>query len=350
MIEQDERLTLCHFSELVTRPPAPWQLRGIFREQSVVMLYAKRGGFKSFLALDMGASMATGLAWHGHEVVTPGLVIYIAAEGGGGMVQRARAWAEQHDMRPSMVNMRFITEPAIVTATSEDMDLVIDRIRAAIDWLPEGTIDEDSGHQYENPTAREWPVLIIIDTLARCFLGDENQQEDMGQFIQGVDRLKMEFNCSILILHHTGRDESHERGSTALGGACDTIYRLDADTATHELTLTNEKMKDSREPMPLALLYREVQVKRQPQDDPLEDLTSLIIDSVEDQTLQREAQILDALREGPATVSELAVLTGLPKPTLYRYLVRQVNSGQIIKEKGQYRLPTETELSVRKTG
>ena len=277
LIERPDRLQLYTFHELVNRSPAPWQIKGVLRTQSVSLLYGRRGCYKSFLALDLAASLATGLPWQEHEIPKKGLVIYVAGEGGGGMVQRARAWAEQHEVSPSQVNVHFVTEPVVVTASSDDMEILIHRVRLAIGWHI--GMDEETGDDYETPHAYEWPALIVIDTLARCFTGDENKQEDMGQFIQGVDRLRQEFNASVLIVHHTGRDESHERGSTVLGGACDTIYKLEADSHKHRLALFNEKMKDSREPDPVWLSYQEVAVSRKPNDDPNDELTSIIIGS-----------------------------------------------------------------------
>src|SRR5216683_2634569 len=98
LIERPDRLLLCSFGDLVNSPPAPWMVRGVLREQSVSLLYGRRGCYKSFVALDLAASLATGIPWQGHPIPTSGLVIYVAGEGGGGMVQRARAWAEFHQI------------------------------------------------------------------------------------------------------------------------------------------------------------------------------------------------------------------------------------------------------------
>jgi RecA-family ATPase len=337
-IEQSDRLQLCRFADLLRRVPAPWQIRGVLREQSVSLLYGRRGCYKSFLALDLATCLATGTPWHDHAIPTPGLVLYIAGEGGGGMVQRARAWVEAHGLAPSVINLLFIIEPVVVTATSDDMDLLIERIREAIGWLPAGTPDPDDGHIFETPLAHQWPALIVIDTLARCFIGDENAPEDMGQFIQGVDRLKHEFNTSVLILHHTGRDESHERGHTALGGACDTVYRVDHDAETQTLTLTNEKMKDAREPAPMDLSYREVLVTRRAGDDPDEDLTSVIIVSAAENAAARTAHALQVLVEtGPLTWVSWCQVSGLPRATFARLVVRLTKSGEIVKENEKWR-------------
>jgi len=334
MIEHIDRLPLLQFHELVNRAPSPWLVDGVLRETSVALLYGRRGSYKSFVALDLAASVATGLSWQGHTVRASGLVIYIAAEGGGGMVQRARAWAEQHDVAPFTVNMRFVTEPLTCLPDSEDMDVLIQRIQEAIDWHPAGTIDPDTGYVYEHATAREWPALIVIDTLARCLHGDESKAEDMGAFVKGVDRLKVEFNCAALIVHHTGWDETHERGHTSLGGACDTIYKLEAEEDPDTgLTLVCEKMKDSREPEDIRLVRRDVEVSRRPTDDPNEDLRSVVIESELINREARRAHILRVLEElGPSTWLEWLNGSGLPRTTFQNIVSELRRTGKIIKE------------------
>lgn len=345
-VERSDYLKLVSFGELVARPPAPWRVRGVLREQSMAMIYGRRGCYKSFLALDLAACIALGRPWHGHAVETAGLVIYVAAEGGGGMVQRARAWAEQAGVDPNMVNILFVTEPVVVTSDdsqSEGMDVLIDRIQDAIEYAPGDSpeyCDPEDGQPFEHPTAREWPALIVIDTLARCFLGNENGTEDMGRFVQGVDRLRHEFDCSILIVHHTGRDETRERGNTALPGACDTIFKLEADADEHSLEFTCEKMKDGREPMPTTFSFREVAVKRRASDDPNEELTSVIIEAGKSSPEQKTAKMLEILIvKGSLTYAEWAEqagFIGVRSGPFKRGLHLLKRTRKIINKNGQY--------------
>lgn len=51
--------------------------------------------------------------------------------------------------------------------------------------------------------------MIILDTLARCFGGnDENDARDMGAFIRGCDELKRRTGATVLVVHHSGKDET----------------------------------------------------------------------------------------------------------------------------------------------
>ena len=54
-------------------------------------LYGDSNTGKSFVALDLAFSVATGCQWHG-EAVRQGGVLYFAGEGEGGLYRRKRAW------------------------------------------------------------------------------------------------------------------------------------------------------------------------------------------------------------------------------------------------------------------
>ena len=59
----------------------------------------------------------------------------------------------------------------------------------------------------ELPEAYQRPALIIVDTLARCMVGgDENSAKDMGLFIAHADALRKETGATVLIIHHTGKN------------------------------------------------------------------------------------------------------------------------------------------------
>src|SRR5438034_1345408 len=71
-------------------------------------------------------------------------------------------------------------------------------------------------------------LLVGVDTLARCFVGgEENSAKDMGLFVAGLDRLRAATGAAVLVVHHTGRESGRERGSTALSGAVDTLMVIE---------------------------------------------------------------------------------------------------------------------------
>jgi RecA-family ATPase len=152
--------------ELLNMPAPTWQIDGAIPSGGLVAIYGPPGAGKSFVTIDMAMSIATGRDWFGRKV-EPGFVVYISAEGGAGIGKRARAWLTAHDVDPRDVNMAWLIEPMAINADSEQMAVLLNRV----------------------VEVGRTPSLIIVDTLARCFDGDENMQEDMGRFVAGVDML-----------------------------------------------------------------------------------------------------------------------------------------------------------------
>ena len=64
--------------------------------------------------------------------------------------------------------------------------------------------------------------LIILDTFQRCFSGDENSAQEVNKFIKAADQLIQTFNCTVLMVHHTGRgNKNRARGSSVLDASID---------------------------------------------------------------------------------------------------------------------------------
>jgi len=96
------------------------------------------------------------------------------------------------------------------------------------------------------------PVLIVLDTLARCFGGgDENSTQDMSRFVSACDAIRRGYGCTMLVVHHTGHaDKNRARGAIALKAALDAEYRV---ANNGNLLLTATKMKDAETPQPVAM-------------------------------------------------------------------------------------------------
>lgn len=90
------------------------------------------------------------------------------------------------------------------------------------------------------------PVLIVVDTLARNFVGNENATEDMNAYVRACDRLREETGATIFSVHHSGLVETDRgRGSNALKGGVDTEILCSRDA--NRLTLVCKKQKDAAE-------------------------------------------------------------------------------------------------------
>jgi hypothetical protein len=220
------KLQLTRADSIEMRPP-DWLLRGMLERDTFALVFGDPGCGKSFLAIDWACRVATGTPWRGHAV-RGGPVVYVAGEGQQGFGRRIRAWSEHNGV--PLVDAPLYVAPAVAIP---DADQQAELMQAL------GALDEP-------------PTLIVLDTLARCFGGgDENSTKDMSAFVSACDAIRRRYRCTILVVHHTGHaDKNRARGAIALKAALDAEYRL---ARTDRMLLTATKMKDAETPAPVAM-------------------------------------------------------------------------------------------------
>ena len=192
------------------KPTKPdWLVKGILERNTLAAVVGESGSGKSFIVVDIACCIATGTPWHGRDV-QQGPVVYLAGEGRSGLIRRIGAWAHHHSANPETL---MLSSRAIDLGDNHDQQ---PKVSAAI---------------REMPTP---PALIVIDTLARHSSAAEASNEEMSKFITNLDALKDEFNATVAIIHHVGKDaEKGARGPSAFKAALD-----------HELLATKAKSMD----------------------------------------------------------------------------------------------------------
>jgi hypothetical protein len=189
-------------------PALGYVIKGILQRACYAEIYGAPGEGKTFIALDWSYHVAAGLPWMERRT-KPGVVLYLAYEGQGGLASRAKALRQKYGaadvplyVADAMFNLRDM-------AGRRELGTVIAELPAK-------------------------PVLIVIDTFARALMGgDENSAQDVGAFNAGVAALIENTGACVLILHHSGKDKSKgARGSSALLGALDTEIEIDSGWVT----------------------------------------------------------------------------------------------------------------------
>jgi hypothetical protein len=203
----------------------------------LTVLWGPPGCFKTFTAISMSVSVASGLPWFGCNV-RQGPVLYILGEGGLGLFLRRASEAAR-----------------LISAPLDGLPLWV--VGQAVDLAKPDTLS----HWWD-----EWdtisPVLVVVDTLSRCMSGDENQQKDMQAFIASCDALRARWEASVLILHHANRTGT-VRGSSVLPGAVDVSIGIDRVGPHLEMSLKADKLRDQdTESFPHTSLWPEVVVVR----------------------------------------------------------------------------------------
>lgn len=202
-------------------------IKDVIPADSLCSIYGASGAYKSFLAISWACHISSGIDW-GDKKVIQGIVLYIVGEGGIGVPRRVKAW--ELNYQKSIDNLYLLNSP-IFLASKREVKNVLEIAEH---------IKQESGLSIK---------MIVIDTLARCFGGgDENDAKDMGAFIRGCDELKARTGATVLILHHSGKDESKgARGSSAFRAALDAEYRITREGNEGALIMKCTKMKDAEE-------------------------------------------------------------------------------------------------------
>ncbi|HEY7222178.1 MAG TPA: AAA family ATPase [Micromonosporaceae bacterium] len=186
---------------------------------SLVWVIGKPGSYKSFVALDWCACVATGETWNGRPV-HKGPVLYVIAEGRAGIRKRVRAWEQATGHR--MHGVAFLT--MAVQVSNE------------VGWSALAAL-----------VAELAPVLVVIDTQARVTVGlEENSNTEMGTFVHRIDQLRRVRGSTVAVVHHTSAVGERGRGATAIDGAADTIAKV-VDDGDGRITVSCEKNKNGAE-------------------------------------------------------------------------------------------------------
>lgn len=200
---------LMHVDELDNLPPIRWLIKDLLPANSLVELHGASSTGKTQVIFDIAQTLAaTGLT-----------VIYVAAEGLQGYRGRKKAW--QKFRKQNGGSLYLWREPV---------------------------------HLFERPAVRMFldavkpkqPAVIVFDTLSRCSLGaDENNQKDMGFILEALDLVRRETGAAVVAVHHTNATGARERGSTVIRGGMDVMIEVSKDDDL--ISVSCSKMKDAGE-------------------------------------------------------------------------------------------------------
>ncbi|MEA4951961.1 MAG: AAA family ATPase [Aminivibrio sp.] len=208
----------------------------LFEADALALFFGESGCKKSFVALDLAASIATGAPFHGKQT-KEGAVIYLAGEGNAGMTRRAEAWSRHRGISLKEAPL-FLSSRAALLMDEHSARLVEEEVDRIV---------QEVGN----------PLLIIIDTVARSIVGgDENSAKDVSVFVERVDALRRKYGASALLVHHSGIiDKGRLRGSSAWKGALDAEFLI--ESSGDMVTVEAKKMKDA--PIPESFSFKAVE-------------------------------------------------------------------------------------------
>ena len=297
-----------------TGPQTQWLVEGLWSEQAVGILGGEPKCCKSFLALDVAVSVASGAAClRQFPVRRSGKVLVFPAEDSLAIVrQRLEGIA-------SAAQVPFESLPVeVITAPSLRLDTPTDRQRLS------------------NTVESLRPILLILDPLIRLHRVDENDATQIAGLLSYLRELQRQFHLAVIVVHHARKDSNSSRPGQALRGSSELHGWGDSNLYMRrrgsQLTLSTEhRAAPSQDHIPLQLTQSgetlSLSVLERPMVEPATQSTPV----------DRVRQTLAGLQE-PAPLNHLRKLCGMRTAAVCSALTELSNKGEVVRDARGYQL------------
>lgn len=219
------------YSELRQRPPKKWIVDNLIGVRDSGMIYGPPGLGKTFIVIDMIACMCSGKTFANFfSIEQPLNVAYFAGEGIDALPSRFESSVKYHEL-DDLINFDFYETPPQLfnDETTETMQQFIQEHKA------------NSEKKYN---------IIFIDTLHSATVGaEENSAKDMGKVLSMCKFASKELSCSVILVHHTNKNATAERGSSSLRGAMD--FMIEICGSQEKSYIKCAKLKDGKSWQPI---------------------------------------------------------------------------------------------------
>jgi len=292
-----------------------WLVEGLWSDQAVGIVGGEPKCCKSFLALDLAVSVASGaLCLRRFPPVRTGPVLLFPAEDALGVVRQRLAGI------CAAASVDFATLAVeVITAPSLRLDMPADRQRL------------------ERTVAQRRPRLLVLDPLIRLHRIDENDASQVAPLLSFLRQLQRRYQVAVALVHHARKDAHATRPGQALRGSSELHGWGDSNLYLRRhkqsLTLTTEhRAAPSAEPLALQLIH----------NGPA--LALAVLGAVPAPSAAPATTPVDRVREamagaeGPLPVQQLRKLCSMRTATLCASLAQLTRQGLVVREAGGYQL------------
>ena len=233
---ESARLNLQTGGQVRSRPRPTYLIDEVLPVGALFQVFGATGEYKSFVLLDMLASVANGMPWMGKMVTKRGLTALILGEGGADAGTRVAAWLD------------------LYKGTSDD--LMVWSIEEGLDLQDQGCVDRmiDDLTEYRDRLGdvdAEWQVIVFDTQADHMPNGDEDKSRDFTVVKRSIQRIAQETGAAVGLVHHTGWDASRERGSSRQRQALDVVMQV------RDGRIINEKQKFGPKFAPISFVTEE---------------------------------------------------------------------------------------------
>lgn len=300
-------------------PQTQWLIEDLWSEQAVGILGGEPKCCKSFLALDIAVSVASGTpCLRQFPVRRQGTVLLFPAEDSLAVVrQRLEGICAAARLCLQTLPVEVITAPALRLDLESDRQLLSNTVQS---------------HR---------PTLLILDPLIRLHRLDENDASQVAGLLSFLRHLQREFQLAVLLVHHARKGSNSSRPGQALRGSSELHGWGDSNLYMRrrgqELTLSTEhRAAPSRDHIPLQLT----------QEDSALSLSLVHPQQIEQSSTAAPAQkspakrICDALAQSdqPVVLQDLRKLCAMRTASFCAALSELCDEGIVTKQPQGYLL------------
>jgi hypothetical protein len=297
-------------------PQTQWLIEGLWSDQAVGILGGEPKCCKSFLALDVAVSVASGAAClRQFPVCRTGKVLLFPAEDSLAVVrQRLEGIA-------SAAGVSFSSLPVeVITAPSLRLDTAVDRQRLA------------------DTVQNLRPIVLILDPLIRLHRVDENDASQIAALLSYLRELQRQFQVSVMLVHHARKDSHSSRPGQALRGSSELHGWGDSNLYVRrkgsQLTLSTEhRAAPSQDHIPLQLTQAGSALALAVLPEQLASLPK-----AEPTPVERVRAALAQLQEPVFSVQQLRKLCAIRTETLCAALEELTQQGELSRNANGYQL------------
>ena len=187
---------------------------GILISKSLLLIAGAKKARKTFLAYNLGIALAAGGSFGGFIIPeTKNRVLILSAEGG------------YYPNRERIQKMCYFVD----AERGKNLDICLE-----ICFDPRIKLEDDGDYSLLSSKIEKFkPTVVIIDPFVKFHQLEENDASDMGIILGRLRNLIEDYNISIILVHHLGKDPNHgARGSSAILGeydSCITISKVGSD-------------------------------------------------------------------------------------------------------------------------
>lgn len=294
-----------------------WLVDGVLPAKSRALLYGESGTGKTFVGVDMAASVAYDKRWHG-RTVKPGTVYYVASENPEDIGPRLKAWEAEHGGIATWRTTHNGPSPFQINRSGVDLASP-ESVTGVISWI------QSDLHSRGEKTA----ALVVIDTLlASSDSGDITKPDDFKRIVSQINRIRMKTGATVLVLHHPPDYGKGPMGGSAPKGGFPVRYKLtrqrdgkdfgeDGDFQTGDtITLTCQKMTADAKPKPLQVTVKLARPERGVKVPTLANKKAFIVPEKSKSKGTAHADFDAVWAEGVRDNAELARRTGRNPSTI----------------------------------